>query len=178
MSNHSLSLSEYVAWLFKKYQKLKQETQCTETYRIIKIINPTVGTCKLKIQIIGTDKTLEWEPEYIAKNNQLLEGFSKIDIRTITYYACEERSKPKLTILSHSFSDKLKRILFKVKNRKSNNILEKTASDFLLNNEIVNQLAPQDALRVGYLCGSEEADRERETLEQLKEKPPSNTKNP
>lgn len=171
MNTHPLSFSRYLAWLFQKYQDLKQESQITETYRIIDVLPSSLNaSCKLKIQVIGTDKIVDLTPEHIVKNNHLLEGFSKLDVRTITYHACEEMNKPTLTLLSHSFSDKLKRILFRVKNRKTNQTLEKTASDFLLNKDMTNQLSSQDALCVGYLGASEEADREREALAKLKEK--------
>src|SRR5437588_10869 len=119
MSNHVTSLSAYFAWLFKKYRELRLEIQ-TETYRIIGDPDRPEPKDKLKIQVVGTDKIFYWPPEYIAGNDHLLEQFSKMDIRTITYYATEEMHKPKFTILSYGFSDKLKRILFRIRNRKSN----------------------------------------------------------
>lgn len=178
MNRYPSSLGQYLAWLFQKYQELKQEMPLTDTYRIIdKLDSPADAPLKFKIQIIGTDKTVNWSPEYIVKNDQLLQGFSKLDIRTITYYACEEINKPKLTILSHSFSDKLKKIIFRVKDRKANQIIEKSASHFLQNNDFVNQLSQQDALRVGYVGATEAADREKDTLEKFKEKNTENIKN-
>lgn len=53
------SLNRYIAWLFQKYQEIKQEIPCTDTYRIVDILHSSIdANCKLKIQIIGTDKTL------------------------------------------------------------------------------------------------------------------------
>lgn len=176
MSSKTISLSKYIAWVSKKYNELLQETQNKEIYRIVEVKNHTHETCKVRVHIVGTDKTIEWIPQDILADDRLLEGFSKKDIRTLTYYACKEINKPKFKIISHGFSDRLKKVLFLIKNLKTNEEAEATASKISLNKEMINQLNPEDAHRIGYWCGNEEVLKEKEMLEKLKKENPEKNK--
>lgn len=170
MGSNSISLSRYIAWLSKKYNELLQETQNTEFYRIVEIKNYSYDNCKIRVHVVGTDKTIELSPKDIIADDALIEGFAKKDIRTISYYACKEINKPTLKIVSHSFSDRLKKIIFFLKNAKTNEQIEDTASNISLNKEMIMQLSSEDAHRIGYLCGNEDGIKEKEMIYKLKNK--------
>lgn len=167
MDRKTSSLGEYLWWILSKYREVQQEAQLNAKYRVLKIIRTPDDTLSLRIQIIGTAKILHWSPQQIVTDDQILEGFSKKDIRTITYYACEELKKPKCKVMSHSFSNKLNKIIFLIKKLGSSKFIEKTAADISSDKEMINQLTPEDAHRVGYLCGSEAVDEEKEMLKKI-----------
>ena len=50
----------------------------------------------------------------IVQDDELLHRFSKKDIRTLTYLACNYQSRPKVEIDSVSFSTKLNRLIFSI----------------------------------------------------------------
>jgi len=182
MNGKFSSISEYLVWIFKKYLEIERVMEYEDIYRIVAIKDATdtkdtinAKEVKFLIQIIGTDKIVEWFPEEIVLNNQILAGFSKNDIRTITYYACNKLNNPNLnftpnlSIKSYEFSEKIKRIFFHIINRKTGETFKKTASDFMKDQEIVTQFSPQDMLRVGYTAGIEQAEQEKEAMKKLKE---------
>jgi len=80
------SVFGYTAWLLKQYndQQLIQQN----IYRIVEVKELSTGQYKLTIQIIGKSTVFECTPQEIVTNDRMLEGFSKKDIRTITYFAC------------------------------------------------------------------------------------------
>ncbi|HSW94169.1 MAG TPA: hypothetical protein VLJ15_07450, partial [Gammaproteobacteria bacterium] len=91
-----LTIFEYTAWFIRQYSE--QQAQ-QNIYRIVEIKQSTSGQYKLIVQIIGKSTIIECTPEEIVTNDHMLEGFSKKDIRAITYFACEEIKKPKYKII-------------------------------------------------------------------------------
>src|SRR3990167_9899295 len=99
---------EYTVWFLKKYGDQQQIQQ--NIYRVIEVKQSSSGQYKLAIQVIGKSTVIECAPQEIVENDQMLEGFSKKDIRAITYFACEESKKPKYRILVQEFCDKVNRM--------------------------------------------------------------------
>jgi hypothetical protein len=157
-------ISNYVSWILKKYQELHKELESREAYRIV-----SIDLCKVKINIFGTGKIFESTPQEIVADDQMLEGFSKKDIRRITYHACININKPKFQVIAQSFSEKLNKMIFKVKKQNSSKILEKTADEILSTNAMISHLTPNDAHRIGFVYGSESVLREKAEKKLLKE---------
>src|SRR6185295_18398670 len=116
------SVFGYTAWLLKQYndQQLIQQN----IYRIVEVKELSTGQYKLTIQIIGKSTVFKCTPQEIVTNDRMLEGFSKKDIRTITYFACEQNKKPKYKILQQ-FCDTFNKILFQLKKRGSDELILK-----------------------------------------------------
>lgn len=127
----TLPIFQYAAWLLKKYNKLKQDQE-HNIYRIVEIKQPSLGEFKLIVQVIGKSTIIECNPKEILINDRMLEGFSKKDIRTIAYFACEQNKKPKYKIIMQDFCEKVNRMVFKLKEIKSNLLLIKTADQIVM----------------------------------------------
>lgn len=85
--NKISSMFEYTAWLLKKYNDQQQLQQ--NIYRVVEIKQSSSGQYKLIIQVIGKSTVFVCTPQELVTNDRMLEGFSKKDVRAITYFACE-----------------------------------------------------------------------------------------
>lgn len=149
--NKISAVFEYIHWLLKQ-----QQLQSSTIYRIVNIKKLPNEQCKLIIQVIGKSMFLEYTPQKIAADDCMLEGFSKKDIRTITYFACEQIKKPKYKIIMQNFCDKLNRIVFKLQKRDgADEIITKTANQIFLDKNLINSLDHDDMHSIGYTAGYE-----------------------
>lgn len=149
-----LSIFEYTAWFIKQYgEQLAQQN----IYRIVEIKQSTLGRHKLCVQIIGKAAIIECTPEEIVTNDHMLEGFSKKDVRAITYFACEQIKKPKYKIVGQEFSGELNTILFKLKKWDSDEMILKTAGRIVLDIDFVNNLSTEDVRSISFAAGYEQS---------------------
>jgi hypothetical protein len=147
------SLLEYTLWLLKKYHAYSK-LQGNDNYRIVEIKKMNCGQYNLIVQVIGKSSILECTPHEIVKNDRLLESFSKKDIRTITYLACDP-IKPKYKIHTQEFSENEKQIFFKIHENKHNIIAKKTANQIMMDKNIMDNLSKEDILSIVYIAGYE-----------------------
>lgn len=148
------SIFEYTAWVLKKYQNIQQIHE-NNIYRIIEIKQLSSGQYKLIVQVIGKSSIIECSPQEIVAVDRLLEGFSKQDIRTITYLACNPIKKPKYKIIMQEFCEKFNRMIFKLKDAKSENMLIKSANQIVMDKNIINNLSTEDVSSISYIAGYE-----------------------
>lgn len=153
------SFFKYTAWLLKRYSDQQQIQQ--NIYRVFEVKQSSFGQHKLAIQVIGKSIVVECTPQEIAENDQMLEGFSKKDIRVITYFACEQNKKPRYKIIMQEFCDAFNKILFKLKNRDSDEIILKTAGQISLDKNLLNNLSQEDVCSISYAAGYEQSFLER-----------------
>jgi len=143
----------YTAWFFKKYSDQQQFQQTI--YRIIEVKQLSSGQYKLIIQVIGKSTVIECTPQEIVTNDQMLEGFSKKDVRAITYFACERASKPKYKIVMQEFCEIFDKIIFKLKKHNSDEVILKTADQISLDKNLMNNLSQEEACSISYVAGYE-----------------------
>lgn len=141
------SIIEYIGWLLAKQRELQQHS----ILKIIDIKKNKLGENILNIQVTNKSTIFQCLPIEIISNDQLLEAFSKKDIRTITYLATQHTAKPKQVVVSHRFIDNFKKIICKIKNK--NELVEKSLSEIVANKEI-NDFGSEDAYRIGYLAAT------------------------
>jgi hypothetical protein len=153
------SIFQYTGWLLKKYNE--QQNYQRDIYRIAEVKQLPSGENKIVIQVIGKSVFIECTPQEIVVDDRMLEGFSKKDIRTITYFACEQVKKPKYKIVVQEFCEKFNRIVFKLKMQNDDNIVEKTASQVLLDKNLVDGLSREDVKSVSYIAGYEHSQKEK-----------------
>lgn len=153
-----VSIFEYTAFFLKKYSDQHQFQQ--DIYRIVEIKQSPLGQYKFVVQIIGKSTVIECTPHELVANDQMLEGFSKKDIRVIIYFACEQRKKPRYKIIMQEFCDSFNKILFKLKKRDSNEIIFKTAAQISLDKNIINNLSQEDLCSISYTAGYEQCSHE------------------
>lgn len=154
MRSKILSIIEYTSLLLKKYNEL-QQTRENNIYRIIEIRQLISNQYMLVIQVIGKSSVIECTPQEIVATDWLLEGFSKKDIRTITYFACEQIKKPKYKIIKQEFCEKFNRMIFKLKETGSDTLVIKTASQIVTDKNIIKNLSIEDAKSISYIAGYE-----------------------
>ncbi|HSW68874.1 MAG TPA: hypothetical protein VLI69_01780, partial [Gammaproteobacteria bacterium] len=104
----------------------------------------------------GKSTIIECTPEEIVTNDHMLEGFSKKDIRAITYFACEEIKKPKYKIIAQEFSGDLNTLLFKLKKCDGDEVILMTAGQIVLDRELINNLSVEDVRSISYAAGHEQ----------------------
>lgn len=157
------SIIEYVGWLLEKQRELQQ--YCT--FRIINIKNEPSNEPLLTIQVINKTATFQCYPSEIVKNDILLDGFSKQDIRTITYYATKYITLPKRKIISHKFIDGIHKIVCKIK--KNNQVEEKLITE-VVKNKSISDYSSEDAFQIGYFLSTEHSIQEQMYIENIKNK--------
>lgn len=168
MSSKPSMVAEYFNWVFKKYHEIQQNAQQADAFRIVEIKHNKFNECIVTVQMIGKATVFECTPHEIVANDKVLEGFSKKDIRTLTYFATNEIKKPKYKIMVQEFCDVLNKIKFKLGMRGSVNPIEKTAEQISMDKELLGKLNAEDAHLVGYTTATEQMMREREEMEKLK----------
>jgi hypothetical protein len=146
------SLFEYASWVLKKYNEEKNH-QC-DMYRIIEV-NQSAGQCKVIIQVTGKSTFVECTPQEIVANDRMLEGFSKKDIRSLTYLACESIKKPTYKIVMQKFCSNFNKMLFKLRKCNSNEVILKTANQISLDKNLINSLSHEDIQSISYMAGYE-----------------------
>ena len=81
---------DYATWLLKQYQVLQQKTQKTYLYKIVdKEICKNTNEELFIVQVAGKNAFLKMPPKEIAADDSMPRGFSPLDVRTITYFACK-----------------------------------------------------------------------------------------
>jgi len=160
------TFQDYIRWLIAQYQVLQQQTQ-QNAFRIVEHETSRDGQLRLVVQVIGKSVTFKATPHELAADDQLLERFSRQDVRTITYYACNELKKPKARIIFQEFREKINKMIFRIHKRDSVNAIEKTAAEISLDKTLLNEMGPEDAHLVGYTTASEQLLSEKEQLQQF-----------
>ena len=163
-------IADYTAAIFKRYNGiLHQPTSELNSYRISEIVKLPNGQNKVVIQIVGKSSVIECLPQEIVANDRFLEGFSKKDVRMITYLACSSSvKKPKYKIIMQEFCEKLNRMIFKLKATEENVIVEKTASQIVMDKNMINTLSQDDVNSISYIAGYESSQRDRMTITESK----------
>lgn len=162
------SVSEYIGWLFKQYKQAQEELK-SDAYRIVDQTIDKKGQHQLIIQIVGKSVTFKSTPQKILADDNIVEHFSRKDIRTITYLACQDLEKPKHRIILQEFCQKLNRLVFGVKNPKKDEVLRKMPSEISKDKELLKSLSQEDAHLVGYATATEQMIVEKEAISNLKE---------
>lgn len=161
------SIQQYIRWVISQYQTLQHEQKgAHEVYRIVNRHINDDGECQLTIQVIGKSITFKCSPEEIAADDKMLRRFSPLDVRTITFYACQEIKKPKVKIVAQEFCDKLNKMIFKMKKRGQKEILSKTAGEITLDKSY-NEMSQEEAHLIGYATASDHISEEKIQKEKL-----------
>lgn len=169
MANDKInSLQNYIRWLIVQYQNLQQQSQ-QDAYRIVNQETNDKGHMRLVVQIVGKSITFKASPEELAADDQILERFSRKDVRTITYYACKEIKKPKARIIFQEFREKLNKMIFGIYHRDSQNVEERTSDQISLDKDLLNEMSQEEAHLVGYTTASEQILSEKEQIQKLQD---------
>jgi len=156
--NTNTPFFEWISWIFKKYQEIQLYVDRQGAFRIADIFQNEKGETILKIQVVGKAASFNCRPEEIVENDQLIEGFSRKDVREITRLATEKFKKPtpNYRIRIQDFSLALNKAIFKLSKSEKDKLLEKTAKEISDDTNLLDELNPKDAHRIGYITAKEE----------------------
>ena len=154
--NKIYSLFEYTAWILKKYSQLPKN-QLSDIYRICEVVHTTFQEPKIIAQVVGKSACFECTPQEVVESDWLLEGFSKKEVRMITYLAYQHMHKPKYQIFIQRFSENRKKMIFTLKKLGTDIFISKTAAEISLDKTLINELQQEDVLSIGYVAGYEQS---------------------
>lgn len=151
-SSNSKNLFEQLINWFKAYLKVYEKINPPTIYRVVESSINDDKERVFTIQLIGTAQIFQCTALGVVKDDKLLEGFSKQDVRNISYYANQELLAPKYAITSQIMDSQ--KTLFRLR-YKNNSPIEKTAQEISLDKDLVKLLKSDDALLIGYVSASE-----------------------
>jgi hypothetical protein len=130
--------------------------------------------------VIGKSVVFESTPKEIVMDDRLFEGFSKKDIKAITYLAFKPDVKPSYKIVVQRFCEKLNRVLFKLKLSGENDkkAVEKTAGQILLDKSLIDGLSNDDIKNVSYMAGYEHSQNNENEMKRAKAEQISRSQQP
>ncbi|OGT54285.1 MAG: hypothetical protein A3F17_06990 [Gammaproteobacteria bacterium RIFCSPHIGHO2_12_FULL_41_15] len=157
---------DVIQWIVRQYQEIQQ---ANIPHNHFHIVNPLIknNESQLTIQIVGKNITFKATAAEIFEHDQLLEGFSKQEVKLITYMACKTKEQPKYNIVLQEFSAKLNRLIFKLQKCDSTDVLFKTAEDISKDPSLINGLSQRDAHKIGYAAAMEQLQQVDETIARL-----------
>lgn len=167
MKSNSSSLFGYVANLLKAYAELQKQFNHT-LYRIIDIKEDNVNNTSLVVQVTGKATVFEISAKEIAADNNMLEGFSKRDVRTITYLASKETNLlSQYEVIEQNICTESNEVLFSLKQKFNPEIITKSAKQISLDKKLVNSLKPEVALNIGFIVGTESVINEKDEIRKI-----------
>jgi len=166
--NQLKSIVDYFTWLFKQYQTHQEQSQATFLYKIVdKEMCKKTSQEIFLIQVAGKNVFLRMSPKEIAADDVMLKGFSPLDVRTITYFACKEHfeaiqqkaHQPKQNILyriaAMTFSRRQKKQMLVIAQENKGEIITTSVTNVSNNPEMIEGFSPRDAHKIGYAAGVE-----------------------
>lgn len=153
---YNLSFFEFLMKFLKIYNETQQYLN-NNIYRVIELKERANCSPILVVQVIGKASIFEVTPEEIVKNDSMLEGFSKNDIKTIVLLASKDKTDSDYTIIAQDICGESSTIVYKLRQIKNQEIITKSAAQIALDQNLIKSLNPIDALNVGYAAGLENA---------------------
>ena len=160
MSNQLKAIMHHFQQFLEKYRKKTAEESGT-LYKIVDIKTDDENKKILIVQLAKKNIIYKFLPKDILADNSLMEGFSKKDVRTITYLACNPE-KPKTKIITQEFNGKLNSMVFGIQRFGNKTIIKKTANEISFDKSLVSELTPEEALMVGYMLADENVAHEKD----------------
>lgn len=154
----NLSIKDYIKQLTALYQTafaLSRSKQEQPFYRIVKL--PDELEEKIYFQVVGTANVLKMLPEEIMRNDLLL-GFSRVDIALITHLG----TKNEVTAFSQQASKEgskffkvLKQIFTRGKTsfvfeKDTGEVMECEAHELYTDESVADRFSGKDAMKIGY----------------------------
>ena len=154
------SLRDYIKWFSAAYAELRAEKLSQATYRVLEYSKNKKGTFDVHIQLIGKNAVFKSTPQKILADDEMIEFFSKKDIRLLTYLGCQDLKEPKHEVLGQRFVRALNKFFFKLKHDKTGEEIEKSAEEISADPVLIKSLSPEDAHKVGFVAANEQVKKE------------------
>lgn len=126
------------------------------------------GEDKVKIQIIGTRNEITVKPKDIIYDDDIICGFSPLDVKTIAMLALSLRKQPKYEIVINEFRNALNEEIITIKENGKPELIRKSIQELSNNLDMIDGFSPIDAYNLGRTKGEIEATEHYQMLKELK----------
>jgi hypothetical protein len=173
-------LTDYIKWLIGQIHDVQKYQSVNYPYKIVsKELCKKTGEEKLIIQVAGKNVFLRLSPQELVRDEAALRSFSPLDVRNITYLACNlenlsKKGRPFYKIVSQFFSHTRQEEMFVIQAENSTAQITKSAQDISSDPELINNFNTQDAHKIGHIAGSEQVAMETDILNKEKFIPVNN----
>ena len=138
-------------------------------YRLISIDKDEYSNYIAEIQVISKNYFFKMRPEEILSDDQMTDGFSQRDVRTLSYLGYLDINAPKYSILAQRLSSEDNKLIFAIKQRGQKTPLIRTAEQIAQDETLIAGLTQKDAHLVGFTAATECVTQERaQKIELLK----------
>lgn len=138
------------------HKKISRDTYCP-AYRVVSIEQDNTDHYYVIIQIIGKSTTFIAKPEELLLDNAIVDLFSPQDVRNLTYLGYLGINSPTYKILAQKLSTENDQTVFALLKKGETQHCTITAADISSNLEIIQGLNQQDAHKIGFIAGIEQA---------------------
>ena len=163
------SIQEYIASLITLISELKKDVERQVNYKIVDIKTDAQDNTILMIKLSGKQAVVACSPDEIVSHDGFLEGFSKQDVRTITYFATKQLHRPSIELIGQHIDCSTNETIFQFNDRKEGAHFNKPASEVSCAHTLLRKLDQLDAHIIGYAACAEAFERERRELDALRE---------
>ncbi len=155
----------YFKQLFRQLHLSYLQQKQTYPYKVIgKEECQKTGVEKLCIQVAGKNVFLYFVPQELVKDEEMLNGFSPLDVRTITYMALEKLEQGRsieidglYKIEKQYFSDRKEKEMFVFRYQDKDKSIARSAQELTCDSSFIKNFNSLDANRIGYIAGYEQA---------------------
>ena len=135
------------------FREFKNEILKRTQYEILNIyVCQKTSVTKAEIKLAGRH-IIEKNIAEIVTDFNLLEGFDKKTIRTLTYLATVERFEPAYSIALQQLGNEVDDYILEIRSKNGKKISNKKASEMTKDKSLIAKFSPLDANRIGYLAG-------------------------
>lgn len=157
-------MNKWLKKIFIYIKKLSSNKTYTPSYKVINLFQNKEDNYVAHIQVINKSVAFYAEPEEILANDKLVNMFSPVDIRALTYLGYLGINMPKYKILAQRMV-KNGKSLFAIKQNGDAHIILKTANEILQNLDMVSHMPAEDARVVGYTAAIESSQNEKQNIQ-------------
>ncbi len=149
------NLSKFIIFIRNSIKSENQ--QYVIKYRLTDWIKGNVpANDKVKIHIIGTRNEIVISPRNIIHDDEILCGFSPLDIKTIAMLAFSYRARPKYEIMVNEFRHALHEEIITIKERGKSTCIKQSVQELSKNLDLIDGFSPIDAFNLGRVSGETE----------------------
>lgn len=148
--NNFRDLAQQIGSWFKAYQQAYEKINPPTIYRLLDVKEKQENEYILTVHVVGTAQSFQCPALEVVKDDRLLEGFSKQDVRNISYYAQQTLNANKKYAIANQVMDGEK-TRFRLIKLNEDKYIEKTAQEIALDEDLVKSISSNDAMTVGYV---------------------------
>ena len=146
----------WLTWVALAFKEFITDSTLKSRYEVLDLYEcQETGFTKAVIKLSGRH-VIEKNISDIVIDNDLLEGFDKQAIRTLTYMATVERMKPDYSIVVQQLGSEVDDYILEIRSRNGDQITKKSPCEMSKDKMLLSKFSPIDANKIGYLAGIKE----------------------